>query len=105
MSERSDGDRTADGLQQVDRSQTKPSSPRLNSVLDPVNGKRSKDFEKDFILSEKKPPYPCSEGETMSSGQTIDADGRMANGQESPVNVNAVENDDGVNTELDNRRV
>jgi len=41
----------------------------------------------------------------MNSAQTVDADGSMANGQESPVNIDDVDNENVANTELDSRRV
>jgi len=106
VSEQSDGDRTADGLQKVDGRQPKHSSPGLNSLLDPVNGKQSKAFNRDLIASERNPPArrPSSEGERMNSAQTVDADGSMANGQESPVNIDDVDNENVANTELDSRR-
>ena len=107
MSEQSDGDRTADGLQKVDGRQNKHSSPGLNSIIEPVNGKQIKTFDRDLIVNERTLPSPCSgsEGERMSSAQTVDADGSMANGQESPVNIDDVENENVVNAELDIRRV
>ena len=107
MSEQSDGDRTAAGLQKVDGRQPRHSPPGLNSLLDPVNGKQSKAFNRDLIASERNPPArrPSSEGERMNSAQTVDADGSMANGQESPVNIEDVDNENVANTELDSRRV
>lgn len=107
VSERSDGDKEAGGLQEVDRIETKSSSPRLNSILDPVNGRQSKGFEKDYIINERnlQSPSSTSAGDKMSSAQTIEAGGRMANGQESPVNVAVVENEEAVDSEPDSRRV
>ena len=107
MSEQSDGDRTADGLQKVDGRQNNQSSPGLNSIIDPVNGKQIKTFDRDLVGSDRNLPSPCSasEEDRMSSTQTVEADGSMANGQESPSNIDDVENENTVNTELDSRRV
>lgn len=106
MSERSDVDKRAVVVQQVDPAQTNSSSPRLNVILDPVNGRQSKGLEKDLIISEANRQSPCSNSqEERMSTQTIEGGGRMANGQETPSGVDEVENEESIDIEADGKRV
>ncbi|XP_065053615.1 RNA-binding motif, single-stranded-interacting protein 2-like isoform X1 [Rhopilema esculentum] len=105
VSERSDGDRKVDDKKTLDNIKTKSPLPHLNSKSISVNG-TDKDADKNIILSTGKATSPVLviEEESMSSSQSIEVDGRVANGQDSPVHDLEVESDDIGDADYENRK-